>query len=96
MLVLTGQFELPKITEFVPQLEITGSEGVELRSIPWSGHSGYLLQPEAIRGIVEWLGGDPSRLHTVRRLVLLLLALVSALAIAALWLRGKPICAGAL
>jgi len=93
MLVLTGQFELPKITVFVPQLEITGSEGVDLRRIPWAGHSGYMIHPEAIREIVVWLGGDPARLQTTRRLLLLLLEIVSALSIGALWLRGKPVAA---
>jgi pimeloyl-ACP methyl ester carboxylesterase len=61
LLVLTGQFDLPRIRAFVPQLETSGSEGVVLRTIPWSGHSGYLLHPQAIRGIVSWLGGDPAQ-----------------------------------
>jgi len=93
LLVLTGQFELPRVQSFVPQLEISGSEGVVLRRIPWSGHSGYLFQPEAIRGIVSWLGGDPEQVHTRRRLSLLLVEVLAALAIAALWLRGSPIVA---
>ena len=93
MLVLTGQFELPRIQVFVPQLEITGTDGVELRQMPWSGHSGYLYQPQAIRGIVEWLGGNPSLVQTNRRVRLLLLQILSASALAALWLRGQPIAA---
>jgi pimeloyl-ACP methyl ester carboxylesterase len=93
MLVLTGQFDLPRIEAFVPQLEISGAEGVELRRIPWSGHSGYMLQPEAIREIVTWLGGDPSHLQTTNRLLLLLIELLSAASIAALWLSGKPVAA---
>jgi pimeloyl-ACP methyl ester carboxylesterase len=91
MLVLTGQFELPRIQVWVPHLEITGTEGVVLQKIPWSGHAGYLLQPGPIRDVVAWLGGDPSRLKTRRRLFLFLLEILSALAIAVLWLRGKPV-----
>ena len=91
MLVLTGQFELPRIQAWVPQIEISGPDGVVLQQIPWSGHAGYLLQPGAIRDIVKWLGGDPSQPKTTRRLLLYLLEILSALAIAALWLQGKPI-----
>jgi pimeloyl-ACP methyl ester carboxylesterase len=91
MLVLTGQFELPKIQVFVPQLEISGTEGVVLRTVPWAGHAGYLLQPGAIRDIVTWLGGDPSRVQSKRRLFLYLLEIISAILIAVLWLRAKPI-----
>ena len=93
LLVLTGQFELPRIQAFVPQLEISGSEGVVLRRIPRSGHSGYLMQPEAIRGIVSWLGGNAAQVRTEYRLGLLFLELISALAIAVLWVRGTPIAA---
>jgi len=93
MLVLTGQFELPRIQVWVPQLEISGREGVTLRSVPWSGHSGYLLQPGFIRDVVTWLGGEPSRVHSERRLFLYVLEILSAVSIAALWLRGKPISA---
>ena len=91
MLVMTGQFELPRIQVWVPQLEISGNEGVTLRRVPWSGHAGYLLQPGAIRDVSSWLGGDPSRLRTNRRLFLYLLEILSVISIAALWLRGKPI-----
>jgi pimeloyl-ACP methyl ester carboxylesterase len=91
MLVVTGEFDLPRIQVWVPQLEISGAEGVTLRSVPWSGHAGYLLQPGFIRDVVTWLGGDPSRVHSRRRLFLYLLEILSAILIAALWLRGKPI-----
>jgi alpha/beta hydrolase family protein len=91
MLVLTGQFELARIQAWVPQLEISGTTGVVLQKIPWSGHAGYLLQPGPIRDVVTWLGGDPSRLKTKRRLLLYLLQILSAAAIAVLWLRGKPV-----
>ena len=91
MLVVTGQFELPRIQVWVPQLEITGTEGIVLRKIPWSGHAGYLLQPGFIRDVVTWLGGNPSLLKTKRRLFLYLLEILSAISIAVLWLRGKPI-----
>jgi len=91
MLVLTGEFDLPRIQVWVPQLEISGTEGVLLKKIPWSGHAGYLLQPGPIRDIVAWLGGDPSQLKTNRRLLLCMLKILSTLTIAVLWLRGKPI-----
>jgi pimeloyl-ACP methyl ester carboxylesterase len=91
MLVLTGEFELPRIRLWVPQLEIWGSEGVTQRSVAWSGHAGYLLQPGFIRDVVAWLGGDPSQVHSKRRLFLYVLEILSAISIAALWLRGKPI-----
>jgi hypothetical protein len=91
MLVMTGQFELPKIQVFVPQLEISGTEAVALRTIPLSGHAGYLLQPGFISDVVTWLGGDPSRVHSKRRLFLYLLETLSAISIAVLWLQGKPI-----
>jgi pimeloyl-ACP methyl ester carboxylesterase len=91
MLVLTGEFELPRIQAWVPQLEISWTEGVTLRRVPWSGHAGYLLQPGFIRDVVTWLGGDPSRVHSKRRLFQYLLEILSAISIAALWLRGKPI-----
>jgi hypothetical protein len=90
LLVITGQFDLPKIQTFVPQLK-SGISEIDLRTIPWSGHSGYMFQPEPIRDIVIWLGGDPSTLHTWRRLLLLLLEIVFAVSITLLWLRGKPI-----
>jgi hypothetical protein len=90
LLVLTGQFDLPKIQEFVPQLR-TANSRIDLRTIPWSGHGGYIFQPEPIREIVIWLGGDPSTLHTWRRILLLLLEIVCAVSIAVLSLQGKPV-----
>lgn len=91
MLVMTGQFELPRIQVWVPQLEISGTEAVVLRRVPWAGHAGYLLHPGVIRDIVAWLGGDPSRLKTNRRLLLYFLEILSAISVVLLWLRGKPI-----
>jgi pimeloyl-ACP methyl ester carboxylesterase len=93
MLVVTGQYELPRIQVWVPQLEITGTEGIVLRQVPWSGHAGYLLKPEFIRDVVTWLGGDPSILKTKRRLFIYVLEILSAMSLAVLWLRGKPIAA---
>jgi pimeloyl-ACP methyl ester carboxylesterase len=91
MLVMTGRFELPRIQMWVPQLEISGTEGVTLRRVPLSGHAGYLLHPGPIRDVVTWLGGDPSRLKTNRRLLAYLLEILLAISIVALWLRGKSI-----
>jgi len=94
ILVLSGQFDLPAVQSFAPELEgaVSGSPSkVEWHTVPWSGHSGYLLQPESIREIVAWLGGNPSTLRTRQRLNLLFLEIFSVLLIPAMWFRGKPI-----
>ena len=46
MLVLTGQFELPRIQVWVPQLEISGTEGVVLQKVPWAGMPDTCFIPE--------------------------------------------------
>lgn len=92
MLVLTGQFDLPRIRTFVPQLEGSGAGNVELRTIPWAGHSGYLFQSEPIREIVTWLGGTPGR-TAPRRLGLLVSIILLALGLGILWIPGTDIAA---
>jgi hypothetical protein len=91
MLVLTGQFDLPGIQTFVPELKDDMQGDFSTHEIPRSGHSGYLLQPGAIREIAVWLGGDPAAMHTGSRLLLFCLELLCAVLVAALALRGKAI-----
>lgn len=93
VLVLTADYDIPRIHEFVPRLQDAGAESIEFRTIPWAGHSGYLLEPKPIREIVAWLGGDISGIHTGYRWGMLLLQMCIALLIPAMWLRGKPIAA---
>jgi hypothetical protein len=88
VLVLTGQFDLPPILQFVPQL---ASPEVELRTIPGASHSGYLFRPGPIREIVSWLGGDPTALRTANRLLWLFIKIICAVLLPCLWLRGNPI-----
>jgi len=91
VLVLTGRFDLPRIRSFVPRLKDAGAGSIELQTVPWSGHAGYILQPGTIRKIVAWLGGDASRLNTSRRIFFSLLGIVSAMLIAVLWFQGSSI-----
>src|SRR5712671_1439 len=91
LLVLTGQFDIPRVRSFVPKLENAGVKNVEQRTIPWAGHSGYLAEPEPIREIVSWLGGDTAKLTTVRRLGLLICVILVALGLGILSLPGSDI-----
>ena len=90
VLVFTGRFDLPRIRAFVPQLESSGAGYVELRTMPWAGHSGYLFQPGPIREIATWLGGDPGRTAS-RRLGLLVTIVLLALGLGVLWIPGTDI-----
>jgi heme/copper-type cytochrome/quinol oxidase subunit 4 len=91
LLVVTGQFDLPRIPAFVPQIEDAVTGSIEMRTIPWAGHSGYLLQPGPIRMIATWLGGDPSSLRTGHRLMRIFGEILCVIVMAAIWLPGKPI-----
>ncbi len=91
VLVMTGQFDLPRIPLFVPRIEDTaGISDFQKKTISWSGHSAYVLRPEAIRTVVAWLGGDPTRIRTANRLVIVILELIILVAIPLLWLCGEP------
>jgi len=91
ILVLTGQFDLPRIPQFVPRIEdAAGTGDFRKETIPWSGHSAFAFRPQAIRTIVAWLGGDPSVVRTERRLVIAILELAILVAIPWVWLSREP------
>jgi pimeloyl-ACP methyl ester carboxylesterase len=77
ILVLEGQFDPTGIRVFTPRIKDAASGAFEYRELPWTGHSGGLLRPSAIEGVVDWLGGRPGQGHTRLRLTLLALMLAS-------------------
>lgn len=91
VLVMTGQFDLPRIPPFVPQIEAFGGiDDFQQKRISWAGHSTYVIRPEAVGTIVRWLGGDPDTTRTVIRSWIGNLELVILIAIPLLWLKAAP------
>jgi hypothetical protein len=70
-LVLAGEFDIPKIKSFVPQLQLAGTGETEIRTIPWAGHSGTIFRPSVTKDIATWLGGNADTVNTKWRMTLL-------------------------
>jgi hypothetical protein len=80
-LLLVGQFDPGGIRAFAPRIADVGGSSVEARDLPWVGHSGGLFRPWVIEDVAQWLDGEsPQQLFTGRRLLLLMLILISGLA----------------
>jgi hypothetical protein len=70
-LIISGQFDPPRIKTFISSLG-AANPNIALETVAWSGHGGYMFRPAVVRHVVDWLGGDASRLQTRSRLLLLL------------------------
>ncbi len=68
VLVVTGAWEPPRIREFGAVL-LPAAVRVESVDLKWGAHSSAILQPQHIRTVVAWLGGDGERTQTGKRIM---------------------------
>jgi hypothetical protein len=91
VMVFVGQLDIGRFRAFASQAAIAGEGKSDFTEVPWTGHSGALTKPGVIRQTADWLGGDSSRIHTTKRLALLLVMFVSSVAAGIILLGGsKP------
>ena len=91
VLVITGEYDMPRINAFVPELEAGGAGSVDIRTAPRAGHTGAVFRTDTVTQIIDWLGGDPSNLRIGRRLLAILILLIWSIATGIALLPGKPI-----
>ena len=91
MLVVTGDWDMPRINAFIPSLEDQMGSKLEWRRLPWAGHSSVVFSPSHTADIVRWLGGDAADLKTGPRLMWIGLQLASSVVLGISLLRGAPI-----
>ena len=60
VLVVRGQFDILRVSEFVTVLSKANADILSSWKIPWTGHTGYMFSPSVQREVVQWLGGNPS------------------------------------
>jgi pimeloyl-ACP methyl ester carboxylesterase len=84
ILIATGALDIPRIRAFVPIVTDIGGPNAESWILPWSGHSGPVLNPAYIRKVVEWLGGDGKSTKTAARLFWFVVMFSSTVGFAAL------------
>ena len=77
MLVLEGQFDPGHIRAFAARIRDASSGSVDIREMPWTGHSGGLLKPWIMDDVIQWLGGSAAQTNTSCRFLLLAMALIS-------------------
>jgi len=81
VLIATGDIDVPRIRSFLPLVADIGSPHSESWLLPWAAHSSPIFSPPPIRRVVEWLGGDGTRVMTVPRIFWILLMFAAACAI---------------
>jgi pimeloyl-ACP methyl ester carboxylesterase len=91
VLVFTGQFDVPSIVSFVPQLKDAGTDDVQFRTVRGAGHSGALFRADIIKEIVVWLGGDGAHSFFTRRMLLVLAMLAATVVLGTVLVWGPPI-----
>ncbi|HEY2380593.1 MAG TPA: alpha/beta fold hydrolase [Terriglobia bacterium] len=84
-LVTSETWDIPAVNAFAPHLD-----GAEWRKFTWGMHSSALMKPDQIREIVKWLGGDPDKLRTGRRLAWLGLMFAAASTLGIVLLPKRP------
>ena len=80
VLLVSGEFDIPRIRAFAPILADTGSH-VEWWQLTWAAHSSAIFNPVHVRRIVEWLGGNGEAVRTVARLIWIGVMFVAAIAL---------------
>ncbi len=88
LLVLEGQFDPGRIRAFVPQIEDNSTGTFAFRELAWTAHSGGLFRASVIAYVAGWLGGDVTSLHTTKRLLFLVLTVLSSTALGLTLLAG--------
>jgi pimeloyl-ACP methyl ester carboxylesterase len=91
VLLITGSFDIGRIREFASLLNDLGSPRIEWWKLQWAGHSSAIFNPVHIRRIVEWLGGDATKVRTTERLAAIVVMLVSAVVFGVTALPGRRI-----
>lgn len=91
VLVVTGRWDIPQINAFIPSLQDLGQSRLVWWQLPWGAHSSALMNPESIRAIVAWLGGDTTNLKTTARWGWLAAMFAAGLGLGLTLLRGNPI-----
>jgi hypothetical protein len=91
ILVLEGEFDPGHIREFASRIRDTATGSVDVRDMPWTGHSGGLLKPWTTSKAIEWLGGEVDKTNSTVRLLLLGIALISGVGAACALLGMLPI-----
>ncbi len=91
VLVVTGRWDIPRINAFIPTLQDIGGSRLEWWQSPWGAHSSAVMNPETIRAIVAWLGGNTANLRTTARLGWLGAMFAAGLGLGLTLLRGNPI-----
>jgi len=91
VLIATDRMDIPRIRRFVPIAADIGSPNVEAWDLPWGGHSALIHNPEYIRKVVEWLGGDGAKTRTTSRMVWLVIMFAAAVTFGASLLPGRTL-----
>jgi hypothetical protein len=91
LLVVTGDWDMPRINAFVPTLKALGGSNVVWRRLPWAAHSSAAFYPQQITETVQWLGGSVERIRTASRLVWLGILLASSTGLGICLLPGSAI-----
>jgi pimeloyl-ACP methyl ester carboxylesterase len=91
VLLFQGQLDLAEVRRFTPDLNMTLEGRVDFYDLPWTDHTGGLVDPHVIQQVADWLGGDPLQVHPMMRSILPTIMLLSSLGFGILLLGlGKP------
>jgi pimeloyl-ACP methyl ester carboxylesterase len=90
-LLITGAYDIGRIREFASRMNDLGNPRVEWWNLRWAGHSSAIFNMVHIRRIVEWLGGEATRVRTTERLIAMCAMLISAFVLMASALPGRAL-----
>jgi len=91
VLIATGDIDIPRIRNFVAIAADIGNPKVEAWTLPWGGHSAPIFNPEYVRRVVQWLGGNGGATRTASQFVWIALMLASAVTFGVLLLPGQKL-----
>jgi pimeloyl-ACP methyl ester carboxylesterase len=86
ILLFQGQLDLFAVRRFTPDLNSILQGRVEFHDVPWTDHTGALVDEQVIRQVAEFLGGNPQDVHTRWRSLLPIVMLLSSVAFGVLLL----------
>ena len=91
VLLITGAYDIGRIRQFAPIMNDLGSPHIESWRLRWAAHSSAIFNPVHIRRIVEWLGGDATKVRTTERILAIFAMLASIVVLGLSTFTGKPI-----
>jgi pimeloyl-ACP methyl ester carboxylesterase len=91
VLLITGAYDIGRVRQFAARTNDLGSPHIEWWNLRWAGHSSAIFNPVHVRRIVEWLGGDATKVRTASRLIAIAAMLICAVVFGVTALPGRKI-----